>query len=153
MALAGGKPASAATVARLSADLLAGGYSLCASVTGRSMSPTVRHGDKILVAPVGGRCWSPGDVAYTLCCGRIVVHRVLARFPEEPTEPVLLLGGDGNLHSYDLVPARHAIGRVVAVYRGGQPKRLDTPIRTCRGRVCAWTSYLWWAIVWRRLGP
>jgi hypothetical protein len=105
----------------------------------------------ILVEPAGGRRWWRGDVAYALCCGRVVVHRVLARIPSDETEPLLLLGGDGNLHSYDLVPAQKAIGRVIAVYRHGRQKRLDTRLQAWCGRARAWISYLWWVNVWRRL--
>ncbi len=60
-------------------DLLAGGVSVELPVTGGSMSPHVRSGDVLTLAPIDDRRLRLGDVvAFPRPEGRLVIHRVVA---------------------------------------------------------------------------
>lgn len=60
-------------------DLLAEGLSVEVPVTGTSMSPFIRSGDTITLAPIGRHVSRRGDiVGFPRPDGRLVVHRVIA---------------------------------------------------------------------------
>lgn len=47
-------------------------------VSGQSMSPALRDGDEVLLAPVGDAPLAAGEVVVARWDGRIVIHRVVA---------------------------------------------------------------------------
>jgi hypothetical protein len=88
---------------------------------GFSMSPFIRDGDTITVAPLAGAPPGRGDVVAFLRpgSGKLVVHRVVGR-----RGGLFLVRGDNGGDEIDLAPAADILGRVTGVQRGGLPVRL-----------------------------
>lgn len=88
-------------------------------IKGSSMSPFLRSGDVVVLAPLGGRSPGTGDVVAVRRSTGVLVHRVVGRRGAS-----LLTLGDavGRLD----VPAapEDVVGRAVAVRRGGRRRRL-----------------------------
>lgn len=87
--------------------------------TGSSMSPTLRAGDVLTVAPYHGRRIRPGDVISFRRPGRArnVVHRVVRVGPEG-----VRTRGDNNIRTDTWVlESQEIIGRVVSIRRKEKP--------------------------------
>lgn len=88
---------------------------------GYSMTPFVRDGDVVTVAPPAGRSPAFGDVAAFLRpdTGKLVVHRVIGR-----RGGAFLMRGDSTEETDGYVPAVQVLGRVIRVERRGKRVRL-----------------------------
>lgn len=93
-------------------------------VDGRSMVPTLREGDWVLVAP--SRAVRPGDIAVLDYGEAKVVHRVISRRPYRET-------GDGVWSPRAFLPEQ-VVGTVVAVSRHGRTIDLTRPLSRLGGR-------------------
>ena len=97
------------------------GASLRTPVHGWSMTPFVRDGDVVTIAPVGAVGPRPGDVlAVELAPGSLlVIHRVVGR-----ANGAWLMRGDNAVAPDGVVPREQVLGRVVRVQRHGREVRL-----------------------------
>jgi hypothetical protein len=116
-------------------EMAAGGISpselLRVTVTGRSMLPTLKPGDAILVHPGPGSTLKTGELATFLTDTGPVTHRIVARDGED-----LIAKGDNARRLDPPIQAARIIGRVVAVVRG----EAESPVRT--GARAVWIARL-----------
>ena len=111
--------------ASLSAEILRRGDSFQFRAHGLSMTPFIRDGDLLTIAPVDAAELEIGDVAlYRTRRDRVVAHRVVGR-TAEGGELLLETRGDARLASDGPVPAEGVLGRAVRVRRGRRSYRLD----------------------------
>ncbi len=101
----------------------------CITVTGWSMAPALRPGDRLLLDDGALRV---GDVVVVAAPRRLLVHRVIAFGTACDGEPgFVITRGDGVRHCDAPAPLTAVLGRVVAVERNGQrrpvPNRLRAP--------------------------
>ncbi|MGV8042265.1 MAG: S26 family signal peptidase [Thermoanaerobaculaceae bacterium] len=106
-------------LAELCQDLLKSGIPVRFCAPGRSMGPTIRDGDEIEVAPLGGRRIGRGTVVLYRGWGGVIAHRVLA------VREALSVRGDASFGSGESVSRSEVLGVVVAVRRNGRWRRLD----------------------------
>jgi signal peptidase I len=86
--------------------------------TGFSMTPFVRDGDIVTLAPLSGAPVRRGEVVAFMRpeTNKLVIHRVVGQQGD-----ALLIQGD-NVHKADgPIPSDHILGRVTRVERGGRP--------------------------------
>lgn len=129
----------------LQAVLEKGGlFRFCAH--GGSMTPFIRDGDTLTIAPLEGRPPRIGEVVAFSCPvenqPKLVVHRVVGRQGSG-----FVVQGDGNGCAPEIVSWQNILGRLVKVERGGCYIRLGLgPER----RLVAWLSRtrLLWILVW-----
>lgn len=100
------------------------GYSARLIVTGRSMHPTIRDGEAVLVVPVDAHALRSGDIVLYVRDHRLWAHRVIRRrgFAEAM---ILITQGDSACRPDPPIAASQVIGRVIAVERFGRWYRLD----------------------------
>ncbi|HUS63502.1 MAG TPA: S24/S26 family peptidase [Kofleriaceae bacterium] len=91
---------------------------------GFSMTPGLRDGDHLQVAPLGERLPSPGEILVARLGTRLVTHRLVAVAGGRAT-----LRGDACRRDDPPIETSSLLGRVVAVRRG--PLRLSPPPRGC----------------------
>jgi hypothetical protein len=101
-------------------DLLRRGHSVRFRAKGSSMLPTIREGEAITVAPAMPGAIRRGDIILYRFARGVIAHRV-ARTTRQPDGTlVFLLRGDAFWTSDEPVEEAAALGRVVAVERGGR---------------------------------
>lgn len=130
-------------VRELLRQLLAEGSSVRLRVSGSSMSPFIRGGDLVTLAPLGGRPVRRGDVVAVAAGGRwLVIHRVVGVTPEG-----VATRGDA-LERPDVTVAPGDVAALVArVERRGRRVRLGLgPERA----LVAWLSRRGWLVPWLR---
>lgn len=130
-------------VLELLRQLLDDGLSVRLKVTGSSMSPFVRSGDLVTLAPPGDHPIRRGDVVGVLVGHRwLVIHRVVAAAPES-----LVTRGDALGRPDEAVSRGAIVARLARVERRGRRIRLGLgPERT----VIAWLSRRGWLVPWLR---
>ena len=121
---------------KLLCQLLGEGLAVEVRVTGSSMSPMLRSGDVVTLAPAR-RPLRTGDVAAFLRQGRqLVVHRLVGRRGE-----LLEPRGDAAPAADEPVAPAHILGRVERITRAGRRIRFGLgPER----RMLAWLSRHGW---------
>jgi len=97
------------------------GVPLRTMARGFSMSPFIRDGDVLTIAPLDGRAPRLGEVvAFTLPdTGRLAIHRVIAR-----RGGAWLFRGDNSPEPDGIVPRENFLGVVTCVERDGRDVRL-----------------------------
>ena len=111
--------------ADLSAQILGQGGSFQFRARGSSMTPFIRDGDLLTIAPVDPAGLRIGDVAlYHTERDRVVAHRIVGR-TTQVGELVLETRGDARLASDSSLPAARVLGRAVRLRRGDRVYRLD----------------------------
>jgi signal peptidase I len=111
--------------AELSAEILRQGGSFQFRAHGSSMTPFIRNGDLLTIAPVDAASLEIGDVAlYRTRRDRIIAHRVVGR-TTQGGELVIETRGDARLASDMPVSGDRVLGRVVRIRQGGRVYRLD----------------------------
>jgi hypothetical protein len=112
---------SAESLLGLMTDVLAKGRAFRFKALGYSMSPFIRDGDLITVAPLRGRGLRRGDVvAYVRPAnGRLAVHRIVGR-----RESGLIVKGDHETTLDFPIPETGILGVVERVERNGRRRRL-----------------------------
>lgn len=96
------------------------------SITGRSMFPLIREGDRVLVAH-GCTGMRRGDVIVFRRRGRLIAHRVL-NILKSDAGPIFVTKGD-NIPQFDPpLNDNEIVGRVLAIKRENRCIPLDTPV-------------------------
>ncbi len=121
-------------------EVLSKGDTLRFRARGVSMQPFIRDGDILEIQPNGGELFRTTDIV--LCKspkGKLVAHRIVGIKPVEGRDKLIIQGDalwqlDGNIDTGDV------LGRVVAVIRDGEYKRMDTTFMR-------FAAYLWIGIV------
>lgn len=127
-----------AELAELAHEILGRGAALRLRCHGLSMSPFIRDGQVLTVAPAGAATIRLGDVIlYRTAAGPLLAHRVLAR-GRGHRGPVLRVRGDASCGPCDEVAADQVLGRVVRAERGGRATRIDS--LAPRVRALAWIA-------------
>lgn len=113
---------------------------------GTSMVPFLRDGDVLTIASLDNRQPRLGDVLAFSYPGEkgpnLVVHRIVGY-----KRPAIVLQGDGNGCTPEIISSERILGRLVKVERDGRRVRLGLgPER----RLIAWLSRtrLLWTVVW-----
>lgn len=129
-------------------ELLGCGHSVRFRANGRSMYPTIKDGEEIVVKPVALSAVRVGDVVLYGSQRRVIAHRVvrIARTEQRTLTPVLILRGDASDFPDAPIEVSRVLGKVVAVERDGRRVQLDArPAILVRGvRLC--TARLRWTI-------
>lgn len=135
-----------ADFAGLSRAVLAKGCLFRFGARGTSMTPFIRDGDIITIAPLSGQAPRFGEVVAFSRSNEIqsvlVIHRIVGRGSRG-----FAIQGDGNVCTPEFVPSKDILGRVVKIERDGRAVRLGLgPER----RLLAWLSRtrLIWKFVW-----
>jgi len=115
--------------ATLITDCLKNGRAVRFRAPGRSMHPTIRENEAVVVAPVALPFLSIGDIVLSRCGEKITAHRLVwidaqaaaTDIPAGPeNRPVFVLRGDACTACDSPVPAEQILGKVVAVERRGR---------------------------------
>lgn len=111
---------SGAALTELMTAVLAKGKAFRFRARGWSMSPFVKDGDVITVAPSGGRGLRLGAIVAFLLptSGRVAVHRIVGRSPEG-----FVVRGDNTDGVDGTLAAERILGVVTEVVRGGKKIR------------------------------
>ena len=123
------------------------------TASGISMSPFIRDGDVITIAPVLASILRVGDVVAFVnpgCDMKLTVHRIL-----KVSREGIHIKGDNNLGSDGIVSAANIIGRVVMVEHKGKKVLVGLGYERI---AIAWLSRLGWLTpnlwkVWRVIKP
>jgi Peptidase S24-like len=128
------RDAHASDVGALITDTLRRGVAVEFAVTGTSMTPLLRPGDVLTVAPAAAAELARGDVALFTRDGALTAHRVIATAP-------LVTRGDACRGADGEIAAACVLGRVVAFRRRGVRVRLDAPAGVALTWLCrAWAA-------------
>ena len=125
----------------LADEVLSKGDTLRFRASGVSMQPFIRDGDILEIQPNGSELSRTTDIV--LCKtpkGNLVAHRIVGIKPGEGCGKLIIQGDalgqpDGNIDQGEV------LGRVVAVIRDGEYKRVDTPFMRFAGHL------------WMRIAP
>jgi hypothetical protein len=104
----------------LARAVLGCGVSFRFRATGQSMSPFIRSGDVLTIAPLSGRPPRIGEVVAFVhpVTGKLAVHRVV-----RARDAARLLRGDATLEADGWVRPEDILGRVTAIERNGRHVR------------------------------
>lgn len=121
-------------------DILKKGMSVRFQAKGWSMHPFVQDRDFITVSPVENSSIKIGDVVfYSTTEDKIIVHRVIGKYRKDG-RVTMLIKGDATSGPSEKVDVQNILGKVVAIERNGQKKRLDTKIYQMKSLVLAGIS-------------
>jgi hypothetical protein len=110
-------------------DCLKSGRSVRFHASGRSMHPTIRQDEVVVVAPVEPVCLALGDIVLSRCGEKITAHRLVRIDVEDLSDvidehaqgrPIMVLRGDACSVCDPPIPASQIVGKVVAVERQGR---------------------------------
>jgi hypothetical protein len=113
----------------LISDCLENGHAVRFAAPGRSMHPTIRENEAVVVAPIAPTDLSVGDIVLCRCGEKITAHRLVwidaapaaAGTPGGPqARPLFILRGDACAGCDLPVSADQILGKVVAVERRGR---------------------------------
>ena len=125
----------------LVADLLARNQSVQVRVRGQSMSPSIRDGDLLTIAPTDGRGLRLGDVLfYRDDAGRLLCHRLLRKRGAGGTV-VLGLRGDAQTGPIEWVQPAHLLGKAVLLGEAPHTIAIDSPRQRYRALIRSWAGY------------
>ena len=122
-------------------------------ITGCSMLPLIREGDRVLVAH-GHAGIRRGHVVVFRRDGKLTAHRVI-RISGSDNEPIVVTKGDNTLQYDSTLSAGDIVGRVLTLERRGRRMSLDTPAWRVLGwliavSAVAWTALDKWGLVLKR---
>ena len=119
----------------LADEVLSKGDNLRFRARGISMQPFIRDGDILEIQPNAGVQFRTTDIV--LCKspkGHLVAHRVIGTEIENG-RGVLIIQGDALGQPDGNIDPGEVLGRVVAVIRDGEYKRVDTPFMRFAARL------------------
>lgn len=117
----------------LSRDILEKGKSVRFQAKGWSMRPLIRDGDFIIVSPIENSSIKTGDVVFYSATGnKVIVHRLIRKYKQKGKITVLIKG-DASFSSPEKIDIQNVLGKVIAIERNGQKKRLDTKLHQIIG--------------------
>ncbi len=106
------------------------------------MRPFIRDGDFIVVSPIENSSIKTGDVVFHLTTeNKVIVHRVIRKH-KKGNRMIMFIKGDAAFSSPEKVEMQNVLGKVVAVERNGQKKRLDTKLHKIIGLLLSGISPL-----------
>jgi len=119
----------------LSKDIFRKDKSIRFQAKGWSMRPFIRNGDFIVVSPIENSSIKTGDVVLCITTeNKVIVHRVIKKYKKDKDNRItMLIKGDATFSSPEKVDIKSVLGKVVAVERNGQKKRLDTKFYQIKG--------------------
>ena len=120
---------------------LARGNPITVSIGTSSMSPSIRPGDSVLVAPATPEGLRRGDLVLIDNGEAFIVHRLLAMKRGNGTG-LALTRGDGVRRFDEPVPADRIVGKVLKIHRANGVTDLSSPARRCGQRIAA-LYFLW----------
>lgn len=109
----------------LAEDLLRRGHSIRFQAHGHSMQPEILHGDIVTVAPVVHPLADREIVLYLTKGGRPILHRIIQSQEDPVGRSLYLICGDAHSTADGWLSSERILGRIVAVERRGQIKRLS----------------------------
>jgi len=109
-------------------DLLSSGISVKVRVTGRSMSPVILSGDRVVVKQASAGDLYPGDIVLFLdAAGGMVLHRMIFRKNKKSSRQ-FVCKGDTLWRADESVTADRVIGKVEQIIKpSGKVIRLAKP--------------------------
>jgi len=112
------------------------------NAVGGSMRPLIQEGDSLQIDPTAN---SPkqGDIVAFRRGEQLTAHRVLQVAQDTEGKQMILARGDHALKSDPAIQADHIIGKVIAIQRGDQVMRVDTPAWQSAGRLLAGLLLRW----------
>ena len=119
----------------LAGEVLSQGDTLRFRARGISMQPFIRDGDILEIQLDGGELYRRTDIV--LCkipTGRLVAHRVVGTEMGDGRGK-LIIQGDALGQPDGSIDPGEVLGRVVAVIRDGEYKRVDTPFMRFAARL------------------
>jgi len=125
----------------LADEVLSKGDTLRFRARGISMQPFIRDGDILEIQPNVGELFRTTDIV--LCKspkGKLVAHRIVGIKPGGEGRAKLIIQGDALGQPDGNIDPGDVLGRVVAVIRDGEYKRVDTPFMRFAG-------HLWMRVV------
>jgi signal peptidase I len=118
---------------KLSREFLERGTSIRFRAKGWSMRPFIKNGDFVTVSPIASSSIRIGDVIfYSTAKDKVIVHRVVNKYGKNG-RMTMLIKGDACFGVPEKVDAQNVLGKVVAINRNGQEKRLDTKLHRTIG--------------------
>lgn len=130
----------------LISEFLGRGHSVRFRANGKSMHPTIKDGEEIVVEPVAPSHVKRGDIILYQRQRGVIAHRIVGigsdhhRATTQPSalspRDVLLLRGDATDFPDEPVEVSRILGKVVAVERDGRRIRLDTRSATLLSAIC-----------------
>ena len=127
------------------------GHQNLLDITGTSMWPFLREGDRVYVQHGNGTIrW--GDVILFRQHERLIVHRLVFSRRQGPTTQHLMLG-DNRLYPDAPVGREEVVGRVTAIHRGEMIIDLTRGHWLLSSRIIALLGFVWlaWLSLRRRL--
>jgi hypothetical protein len=113
----------------LVSDCLKSGRAVRFRASGRSMHPTIRHDEIVVVAPVKPGCLGLGDIVLSRCGEKLTAHRLVRIDADEGGDgrdepplirPKMVLRGDACNVCDPPISERRIVGKVLAVERRGR---------------------------------
>lgn len=95
-------------------------------VTGESMLPLIREGDRLLAQPLQG-IPVRGDILVCRQANGLVAHRLLRILQVSQGDVIFITHGDHALSPDPPISGAQITGRVITLQRGQKVLRLDTP--------------------------
>ncbi len=126
-------------IAELYREALRKGQPLWFRVLSGSMSPMLRVGEEVYIAPTTAGDLQIGEIAAFETDAGLVIHRIVQRLSDRGSIQLIEMS-DVYLHAGQ-VESGAAIGRVVAIGRGKRRIDLQRPIAQKCGRVTARARY------------
>lgn len=123
-------------------ELVKRGFSFRFQAWGRSMIPTIQHGEVLHVQPIGDRKLRIGDIILAQTAGVLKAHRIV-----QECRNGFITRGDAGCESDDEITRDHIFGLVIAkeCLQSGRTIRLDGVLgrfrffaREARRQVAAW---------------
>ena len=106
----------------LTSELIAGGFGLRFQAMGRSMLPTIQHGEIVHVKPVAGDMLRIGDIVLLRRGEKFKAHRIIRK-----RGPLFITRGDAGMEPDGEIRGDQILGRVIAKesINSGRLVRLD----------------------------
>lgn len=114
--------AESAVFRLLTSELIAGGFGLRFQAMGRSMLPTIRHGEIVHVKPVASDMLRIGDIVLLRRGEKFKAHRIIRK-----RGPLFITRGDAGMEADGEIRGDQILGRVIAKesINSGRLVRLD----------------------------
>jgi hypothetical protein len=106
----------------LTSELIAGGFGLRFQAMGRSMLPTIQHGEIVHVKPVASDMLRIGDIVLLRRGEKFKAHRIIRK-----RGPLFITRGDAGMEADGEIRGDQILGRVIAKesINSGRLVRLD----------------------------
>ncbi|GEM_PF-6076052 len=107
---------------------------------GKSMSPFIKEGDRLLLAAFSSSQIKPGDIVAIKTGPGIVIHRLIRKYRRHG-RLYFQEKGDGNLRGETIAPG-DILGKAILIKRGEKEKHLNRPLWQIFNRIMGTYGYL-----------